>query len=564
MALLKRALLLAGVPLAILVLIVAAWALDARGHDGEALRGVELGGRDVGGMDRTELADATAAIASSYDDAEIVVHTDDGDITTNAAAVGLTVDVAATVEQALEAGRDDALPVRPLRWLTSLVGGRETGVVVNVDRARVRALVAAEDPTDRTEPIEPGIVGDDGEVAVVLGEDGEGIDAEDVADAIESEAAHGAIPIEVTVEPGTISPRFSRADAEALAERAKELTSGSLVVQVGGTDAEIPGSMIRSWLSSEAGDDGLELALESEEVIDDLDSLFADIATAPADARFTVQGGRPVILEGVRGRACCESTAVGFILGAVKAGHDGPIDLPMREVDPDQTSEELEALGIVEQIGSFTTNHKCCEGRVTNIHRIADIVRGAVIQPGASWSVNEVVGERTTEKGFVSGGVIENGSFVESIGGGISQFATTTFNAAFFGGLDLEAYQSHSIYITRYPYGREATLSFPKPDLVIGNETPHGVLIWPTYTDTSLTVTLYSTRYARGEQTAQSEAPVGVAGCTRVTTERTRTYVDGRTEVDKVYAVYRPGEGIKCDGPPNQTTTTTTTTTPGA
>ena len=80
---------------------------------------------------------------------------------------------------------------------------------------------------------------------------------------------------------------------------------------------------------------------------------------------------------------------------------------------------------------------------------------------------------------------IENGVLVDTVGGGISQFATTTFNAAFFGGLDLVEYQSHSIYISRYPYGREATLSFPKPDLVIGNNTPYGVLIWPTYTGTS-------------------------------------------------------------------------------
>jgi hypothetical protein len=81
---------------------------------------------------------------------------------------------------------------------------------------------------------------------------------------------------------------------------------------------------------------------------------------------------------------------------------------------------------------------------------------------------------------------------------------------------------------------------------VIGNTTPYGVLIWPTYTERSLTVTLYSTRYATGEQTAQSEAPFGPNGCKRVTTERTRHFVDGTAKVDKVYAVYRPSEGVQC------------------
>jgi vancomycin resistance protein YoaR len=179
-----------------------------------------------------------------------------------------------------------------------------------------------------------------------------------------------------------------------------------------------------------------------------------------------------------------------------------------------------------------------------------------VIDPGDSFSINDFVGKRTTDDGFVTGGVIENGTFAESVGGGISQFATTTFNAAFFGGLDFVEYQSHSIYISRYPYGREATLSYPKPDLVIGNSTPHGVLIWPTYTGTSITVTLYSTQFAKGAQTNQTEAPVGVAGCKRVTTERTRTFVDGHTEVDRVFAVYRPAEGVQCNGPAPTTTTT--------
>ena len=101
-----------------------------------------------------------------------------------------------------------------------------------------------------------------------------------------------------------------------------------------------------------------------------------------------------------------------------------------------------------------------------------------------------------------------------------------------------------SIYISRYPYGREATLSYPKPDLVIRNPTPHGVLIWTSYTPSSVTVTLYSTRWARGEQTGQSESKVGE--CTRVRTERTRTFVDGRTAVDAFFALYRPEEGVRC------------------
>ena len=88
-------------------------------------------------------------------------------------------------------------------------------------------------------------------------------------------------------------------------------------------------------------------------------------------------------------------------------------------------------------------------------------------------------------------------------------------------------------------------MGFPNPDLVIQNNTPYGVLIWTSYTGSSLTITLYSTPFATGEQTDRVERASG--NCTVVTTTRTRTYVDGRPpETDTFSATYRPGEGLFC------------------
>ncbi len=181
-----------------------------------------------------------------------------------------------------------------------------------------------------------------------------------------------------------------------------------------------------------------------------------------------------------------------------------------------------------------------------NIHRIADLLRGTIIGPGQRFSINETIGERTREEGFVEAGVIERGRFETDVGGGISQFATTMFNAAFFAGLDFLEYQSHSLYISRYPYGREATLGYPAPDLVVFNRTPHAMLLWTEYTDTSITVQLWSTPYFEVEQTGQ--AVTGAARCTRVETFRTRTDPDGVELEDSVFATYRPGEGLDCFG----------------
>ena len=195
-------------------------------------------------------------------------------------------------------------------------------------------------------------------------------------------------------------------------------------------------------------------------------------------------------------------------------------------------------LGVKQVVGEFTTHHPAGQPRVNNIHKIADTVRGVFIAPGDTFSVNGYVGKRTAEKGYVVAPVIEDGELSTDVGGGVSQFGTTLFNAAFFGGLDIPQYKAHSEYISRYPYGREATLAYPSVDLKIHNNTPYGVVIWPTYTGSSLTVQLYSTPFATGAQTAQSQS----SGCGKVTTERTRTFVDGHTDKQDYYANYTSGD----------------------
>jgi vancomycin resistance protein YoaR len=108
-------------------------------------------------------------------------------------------------------------------------------------------------------------------------------------------------------------------------------------------------------------------------------------------------------------------------------------------------------------------------------------------------------------------------------------------------------------------------MGYPHPDLEIRNTTPYGVLIWPSYTGTTLTITLYSTKYYTSvTQSGQTESKRG--SCTVVRTERTRVSLDGRSKVDNVRATYRAREGLDCSdpvpaGPPP--TTAPATTAPG-
>ncbi len=537
-------LLVLGVPMVLLILLVAAWAVDTQRGGDQVVRNVELSGRAIGGLERAELAPVVVGVADRYPDATVRVETSAGDVDLDGEQVGLVLDQDATVESALEVGRGGSILVRPFAWLASFVSPYDAEVVVAVDPTLVRTVLAENDPTGRQAPVEPAISGADGQITVVPGAQGRGLVPAEVAAAIPAAARNGALPIVVRAEPGAIPPRFSAEDAEALAAEARDLTDAGLAVESGGTGAEVPPETLRTWLSSVPTAEGLELDFDEATAFADLGDLLTDAGQRPVDAGFRVEGDIVVAVAGRTGTACCEDEAGQLVIDALAAGTGGPVELPLKVVEPERTLAEAEALGINQPIASFTTNFPAGQSRVTNIRLMGDLTQGQVIEPGERFSVNGFVGPRTRAKGFTPGGFINNGVLEEAIGGGVSQYATTLFNAAFFAGLEIPEYQSHSLYISRYPYGREATLSFPKPDLVIENSTPHGVLIWPTSTESSITVTLYSTPYATGEQTGQTKSQAG--NCTRVTTQRTRTYVDGRTDVDTVFATYRPGEGVDC------------------
>ena len=122
---------------------------------------------------------------------------------------------------------------------------------------------------------------------------------------------------------------------------------------------------------------------------------------------------------------------------------------------------------------SRRTTRRTSRRGCTNIHRAADLMdEHAGAARGQVFSLNGTVGERTAERGFAAGYIIDNGQLEVDFGGGVSQLATTTFNAAFFAGLEIVEHHPHSFYISRYPEGREATVAWGVKDLRFRNDSP--------------------------------------------------------------------------------------------
>ena len=549
----RRKRLLVVVPLVVAVLATAAWGVDTAAG-GDVVRNVELAGRPVGGDETAELRAGLEAYAAELAGRTVRLVSSQGELLTTAGELGLTVDVEATVDRVLDVGQDPAV-LRPVRWLTSFVSPHEVDPVLRADVDVAYHAILALEGENRVPPIEPAMVLEEGRVALTPGQPGSGIDVPSVAERLPAAAMAGADPIVLTVEPVPLPPAATDADVQAVVDEANLITDVPLAVEVAGQSAEVPPEAQRAWLRLT---NPPALELDEEAAIEDLAARFPDLGTPPVDATVTLGDAGPVIVPGQDGTGCCEEGSGDILLSAMRDG-SGSVTLEATVRPPDRTTAEVEAWGIREPVGGtrawpdsragevgpgFTTFHAAGEARVINIHRIADLVRGAVVEPGGTFSVNDFVGRRTRENGFVEAGAIRNGEHVSEVGGGVSQFATTLFNAAYFAGLDIVEYQAHSEYFSRYPRGREATMGFPAPDLEFRNTTPFGILIWTSYTGSSLTVTLWSSPFVTVEQTDITERSSGA--CDVVITERTRTYPDGSQVTDEFRATYRPGEGQFC------------------
>lgn len=512
----------------------------------EVPRNVFVDGYDVGGYGEADLDRVLRLIESNHRDDIVVVQVDGLIIESTHAEAGIALDHETVKLAAMNATTPaDGLVERITEWRESFERRIDVPLNFTFDPEPIEALVSNHPERVRAEPIEPYFSGYDGPWVFQRPVQGAELRPEVVSDALADAVAANRRPFQTTVEWTPIPTNISEAQFAAAFAEAEGLAD-RLTIEVNDRTGIIGGESVRRWIESVVVNDVIFPVFDDERVEGTVERLFADYADELPEPQFWVEDGEVVIDLGEPALRCCGEGVADLIWAAANGDRTKAVQLPTTLVEEDLGAARAASYGISEKVAGFTTRHPCCASRVRNIHRIADLVRGQIIAPGESLSINEFVGRRTRAKGFVPAGVISGGYFDEDVGGGISQFATTTFNAAFFAGIDIPQYRAHSVYISRYPYGREATLNFPQPDLELENNTPHHLMIWTSYTGTSITVSVYSTPYWEVEQTGQFTSRAGQ--CRNVTTIRERVDPEGNVFEDRFTAWYRPGNGLDCNG----------------
>nr|WP_246300863.1 VanW family protein [Actinopolyspora biskrensis] len=285
----------------------------------------------------------------------------------------------------------------------------------------------------------------------------------------------------------------------ALENVAKPAVSGPVTVNGDGVQATLAPADIASSLRFEPNDSGglkwhLDVPGAKEVVRPQLKSTLKESKSAS----FEFENGKPAVQPSEKGRAIdWEKTFSPLNKMLTESGSD-TVEAVYTDVPAELTTEKAKSLGIEEKVSTFTTKGFSKDSGV-NIRRVAQEVDGAIVEPGETFSLNGHTGIRQKEQGYVASGIIKDGRPDEAVGGGISQFATTLFNASYFAGMKDVEHSEHSYYISRYPMGREATV-FQRSDgtsmidVKFKNVSDSGILIRTKWTPDSITVTFWGTK----------------------------------------------------------------------
>ena len=533
---------------ALLMLLFLAYGATRWLSSGEVMGRVDVAEAELGGQTVDEALNTVESLEIGRLNREASFEVDTTVVPLQPGQTGLDIDEETIVAQAMAFGRQGNQADQFLHWLTNIFETQQLELIGEVDDSAMDEIFDVWDTEVIAKPINLGgisLVND--ELVPTYPSTGVGV-LREPASAIVLDTLLAVEPNTPIIPTRTVEPELTDADVNRALDEAQRLLAAPIALEF--EDEELTLSV-----------DDLKTAFKSETIVNSpaeiinyfdpevVDALLAPVRTQfeaePIDAEYVIDGRTVRIEPGVNGTRIDEvETATRLFDAGLTDSRTGP--LPVVEgAEPDVTTEYLESLKVEHLVSEFTTYHDCCEPRVTNIQLMADAIDGTLVLPGETFSINEHVGERTLEKGYLDAGSIVGGEIVDTVGGGVSQFATTFYNAVYWGGYEDVEHKPHSYYFTRYPEGVEATLFWRSIDLKFRNNRDHAVLIDTSYTGNSITVRFYGfndDRTLAGEQSGGRDR-------IRVVTEGGPDALHVKSNTSDRFNITSPGDPVYRENP---------------
>jgi vancomycin resistance protein YoaR len=481
------------VPTAAVLALGVAYGVDLLAAGDDLPRSTVVAGIDLGGLSPTAAAERLDSELAPRVTADHALLADDVQGVLHPPAAGIALDVQATVDAV------DDQPLNPWTRFTTLFADRSADPVLTTDETSLEAQIEQLATTVDRAPVDATITLDGTTPSLVEPAEGRTLDRAGAAGAITAALASGrdpSSPIDLPVDVTEV--RVGTAEAQRALDATVTPALAAPVTVVGSDGAEsvdIPVTAIASSLTFTPQDDGtLAVAIDPAALQSAMGQEFAGFGSPAQDARYEVSGNSIAVVPSVDGQGINPTDLAGQLLAVLDDPAPRTVTATLGPVPAAFTTEQAQALGITEEVSSFTTSFTSSASG-TNIRVVAEEVDGALVRPGETFSLNDYTGPRGTAQGYVPAAVISGGELSQAVGGGISQFATTMFNAVFFAGLEDVHHKPHSFYISRYPAGREATVYEGVIDLQWRNDSDTGIYVQTEWVPGSLTVTFWGTKH---------------------------------------------------------------------
>jgi vancomycin resistance protein YoaR len=477
-------------------LLVLAIVVDAGLSYNRIHAGVSIAGIDVGRLTHEEASAKLTAQVKRAATKPITLTSDTKDWPVLPRDVGTAIDVSGSVDKAASLGRGGNIVDNLLDRFGLYFSPRQVGLSGTVDSVLLDTTIAGVAKKLDRPPVNAGVTVKGSEVTVVEGTDGLVVDQAALRDSLKSLlfSMHSTeIPIPIKV----LAPSIQAANTTTAVAQVKTMVADSVRLKLGDQSWTLSPAKVAAAIEFRTEGQGAASRLVPYLSAEKLSAFLKTIATAvqrdPKGATWETNGETATLVPARTGRRLDTKVTAAALTEAALKTSGRVATAQVKESQPAVTTEKAKTMGIVSKIGSYTTEFSGSAGRLHNVARAGQLISGTLLAPGEEFDFNTVVGARTQANGFETAPAIIGGKLEDTLGGGICQVSTTLFNAVFLAGLDVTARTNHSIYISHYPKGRDATVSWGGPEFRFRNDTANWILIKAASGDGSLTFVLYGT-----------------------------------------------------------------------
>lgn len=459
--------------------------------------GVTIGGIDVGRIEPAGAQDEIERRATRAANNTVVLQAEDGrDWPMLPADVNMQVDAAATAAAAMSITRDGNV-FQDLKTRFALyLSGRDIPLSATIDPALLDAVLDEVGTELDRPPVNAGLSIDGKDITVVEGRDGLVVDKDAARSGVKQllfSLSSGTVPIKMKVE----APAIQAADTSGAVDQARTMLADSVSLEFEDLVWALSPAKIAQAMDFTTEGEGatskLVPYLSPEKLAKFFEEVDRSVKREPKDATWETDGETATLIPGKPGIVLNPAKTADALTTAALSATTRAATVVAVETPPSRTTEQAEAMGVEAKLASYTTEFGGSDGRRKNVARAAELISGTLIAPGEEFDFDAVVGKRTPENGFQTAPAIVGGKLEETLGGGICQVSTTLFNAVFFAGLDVTARTNHSLYISHYPKGRDATVSWGGPAFRFRNDTKNWIMIKAAASRSSLTFVIYGT-----------------------------------------------------------------------